>query len=227
MRILVLLLLLSLPAQGGPWPRAQGQAYVFIGHEDGMDGWTSLYAEYGGPRNLTFGLDLGGHGMRALKTLPDPVDGRLRAFVRAPLLSGTQIREGRPRWLTPWLLAVEVGVGLDLADTGDTTPTWSLGTSVGRGFQTRWGDGWTTVDLRLTEGGLKGRRINGQAVMGIKPTDRLTLEMGLFAEQEQTLSLTLAPTLQYEIGDYGGLRLGLSVTRDGDRIGRIGWARDF
>jgi len=228
MRALLALLFLATPAHAGPWPRAQGEAYVFVGHEGGRDGWTGFYTEYGLPYDLTFGLDAGGNLMR---TATDPGERRVRAFLRMPVLTKME----RPGWLAPWLFAVEAGIGHDEPETGEGTVRYSLGTSVGRGLQTRWGDGWTTFDLRVAYGSDAPLRIETQAVAGLKPTPRWTVEMGLFAEQEIDMTtpvmddpeITFAPTVQYGLGRWGDLRLGIAIDRDGDSEARLGWARSF
>src|SRR6056297_1866391 len=102
----------ALPSQAGPWPRPLGETYVFTGHEGRMDGWTSLYAETGLPHDLTLGLDAGGHVTALATGDPDqPVDGRIRAFLRVPVLSSPERRAARPGWLEPWLVAIEIGIG--------------------------------------------------------------------------------------------------------------------
>ncbi|GIT91653.1 hypothetical protein JANAI62_21100 [Jannaschia pagri] len=225
---MVLLLLLAHPASAGPWVRPQGEAYVFIGHEEGKDGWTSIYAEYGGARQLTWGLDTGGHAMGSVLGDPDiPLDGRIRVFARLPVLSSEAARATRPGWLSPWLFAVEASIGLDRETNGDQAERVGLGLTAGRPLDTAYGTGWTTFDLRATAGGGKRRRLNAQYVVGVKPTDRLTLELGLFAEHETDLSTTIAPTVEYKIGDLGGARLGVSFKDGGDTILRVGWARSF
>ncbi|WP_371156253.1 hypothetical protein [Jannaschia sp. 2305UL9-9] len=228
MRFLLALLLFTHPAIAGPWVRPSDETYVFVGHEEGLSGWTSVYAERGGPRNLTFGLDTGGHVAAGMMGMVDPpLDGRIRTFVRIPVLSGDDQRAKRPDWVSPWLVAVEVGIGLDREGTGETAVRYTAGLTVGRPLSTALGDGWTTFDLRGTAGGGKIRRLNAQYVVGVKPTDRLTLELGLFAEQETDISYAVAPTVQIGLGDLGAARFGVSLKDGGNTILRVGWARIF
>ena len=227
--LLVLLLLWPGLAAAGAWPRAPGEVYVSSGQEFGEDGWTGLYAELGGPRSLTFGLDVGGHvaaGLNAYRTgqsaLPD-VDGRAIAFVRAPLT----LAPVRARWPN-WVVAVELGVGADFDVEDELTldPRVRLGLSVGRPLKTPLGDGWTNIDARIELGG-ETPRLGLLAVIGARPRERLTLEMGLFVEHEAETFVTLAPTVQYAVPRIGDVRLGVSVGTDGEARLRIGVARTF
>ena len=228
MRPLLLLLLLCGPVAAGPWPQAEGRTYGFAGYEDGDEPYSSVYVERGLPHGLTLGLDAGGKLNGLLASDPDPeAEGRLRAFLRLPVLSSEAERAERPGWLAPWLAAVELGLGPDLERDGDTPLRASVGLTVGRGLQTRLGDGWTTFDLRLTAGGGGACRLNAASVLGIKPTERLALEMGLFAEREDDTSWAVAPTAQYELGGTGAARFGVSLKDGGETVLRLGWARAF
>ncbi|MDB2407912.1 hypothetical protein N9W17_05245 [Jannaschia sp.] len=89
------------------------------------------------------------------------------------------------------------------------------------------GFGWTTFDLRATMGGARPLRLNAGYVVGVKPTPRATMELGLFAEQVDTMSWAIAPTLEYKVGKLGGVRLGVSLKDGGQRLLRLGWARTF
>lgn len=225
MRALAVLLLLACPAGAGPWPRAAGEIYVYSGHEGGRDGWSSLYAELGGPLNLTFGLDLGGHVAGVAMADPDAVfDGRLRAFVRVPLRAADH---GGAGWLAPWLLSVEAGLGQDMDGDFERATRRSIGVTAGRGLGTRWGDGWTTFGLRRTGGGGLGTRMEAEAVIGLKPTDRLTFEVGVFAERTDATYVAVVPTVQYGIGRLGDARVGIVLRDEGEAVLKLGIARTF
>ena len=226
MRTLLLLALLApLPALAGPWPRARGEAFVFAGHVTGADGWTGLYAEYGLPRDLTLGVVAGGRPTNGTRA----GEARARVFLRVPVLTG----EAKPAWLAPWRFALEASLGRDHDADGGTT-RYGLGATVGRGFQSRFGDGWTTLDLRADHAPDAPLRIELQTVLGLKPHPRWTVELGLFATQEidltlparPDLELTVAPTVQYSLGKWGDARLGLSLG-DGRTGVTLGWARSF
>ncbi|TFL18455.1 hypothetical protein [Jannaschia formosa] len=233
MRGLLLLSFLLLPfaagpAPAGPWPRPVGETYVFSGHEGGTEGWTSLYLETGLPRDLTLGLDAGGHVTALATGDPDQeVDGRIRAFLRFPVLSAPDRRAARPAWAEPWLAAIEIGIGPDIEKDGDTPLRYGAALTLGRPLDTRFGPGWTVLDLRATLGGSRPARVNLGYVAGVKPTDRMVLELGLFAEHEAETSWAIAPTMEYKIGAFGGARLGVSVKDGGETLLRLGWARTF
>lgn len=216
-------------AAAGAWPRAPGEIYVTTGQESGPDGWTGLYAEMGGPRNLTFGIDVGGHmvaGLNAyrqgLSASPD-VDGRAIVFVRLPL-NLAPVRDRFP----DWLVAAEIGFGadFDMEDSLELDPRVRLGLAIGRPLKTPLGDGWTNVEVRVELGG-EGTRYGLGAVVGARPRERLTLEMGLFIETEDKTTVTFAPTVQYAVPRIGDVRLGVSVGIDGDVRLRVGVARTF
>lgn len=222
--LLAIMLLLGLTSAtlAGPWPRAKGETYVFIGHYAGVDGWTSLYAEHGGPRDLTFGLDIGGHVIDAAMGRSDAdADGRLRVFARLPILAKISDTTA------PWLFALDFGAGVDLEEGGALTPRLSLGLSAGRPISTGLGDGWTSLDIRASLGPDAEPRYSIQAVAGLKPASRVTIEIGLFAEYESSASVTIAPVIEYDLRNAGAARFGLAFADDGGQSVHIGWARRF
>jgi hypothetical protein len=227
MRALILLLLLSGPLAAGPWPRGEGRSFVLQGQEGGVDGWSSLYAERG-LGDLTFGLDAGGRLGGALDGTLDPMpEGRARAFLRVPLVPPERVQATWPRGLDPWLAAIELGIGAEYSTDGTTHATGSLGLTVGRPLEIRAWPGWTAADVRVTAGGADGPRWNAAAVLGARPTGRITVELGLFVEHGRGTYWTAAPTLQYEFGAAGAARLGFAVTDGGETVLRLGWARAF
>lgn len=230
MRVLLLILLLWPDlAVAGAWPRAPGEYYVSTGQEVGADGWSGVYAERGGPGKLTFGLDAGGHmvgGIMAFQrgetAMPD-VDGRAFVFVRMPLAPAALKTR-----LPEWVFAGEVGLGADFDIDGELelTPRLRLGLSAGRPLETPLGNGWTNLDLRMELGGDNVRYGLG-AVVGVRPRERLTLEIGLFAEMEQDLTVTFIPTVQYAVPWIGDVRLGVSIDLEGEARLNVGIARTF
>ena len=218
----LLLCLLPVATLAGPWPRDAGQFYILTGHQGGSDGWSGLYAEYGLGRDLTFGVDLGGH----VVGLPDllatgfserEVDGRARAFFRAPL----------PNPFPPWRTATELGVGQDFLSDGSRLNRLGLGASVGRGFTTPLGDGWTAVDFRTAFAAEATTRTNVGAVIGIKPHPRIAIELAAFAEHEESPAWQAGPTIQWSTGRLGDLRVGILHQSDEKAELVIGWALTF
>ena len=229
-RLALSLMLLPSLAAGGPWMRERGDVFLFLSHYGSSDGWTGFYGEYGGPFGWTYGIDLGGHvvGLPQLMQTgiaDEDVDGRIRSFVRLPL--PLPRGDAAPAWLDPWLAAVEFSIGKDIEDDGTQIDRLGVGGTIGRGFQTRLGDGWTTFDLGLSFAGNDETRTTYAAVVGLKPVDRLAVELGAFAEQTDEVSYQVGPTVQYGFGRIGAARIGLAYRSEGDLQGSVGWALDF
>ncbi|WP_299648289.1 hypothetical protein [uncultured Jannaschia sp.] len=228
-RLAFLLTLLPSMTTAGPWMREQGSVYALVSHYGGSDGWTGFYAEYGGPFGWTYGLDLGGHvvGLPQLMQTgiaDQDVDGRIRSFVRLPLPLPTG--DTVPDWLDPWLAAVEFSVGQDIESDGTQIDRVGVGGTVGRGFSSRFGDGWTTFDLGMSFAE-DDRRTTYAAVIGVKPIDRLAVELGAFGEQTDEFDYQIGPTLQYGFGQIGAARVGLAYRSEGDLQGSVGWSLEF
>ncbi|MEM7710140.1 MAG: hypothetical protein AAF264_05200 [Pseudomonadota bacterium] len=223
----LLLLLLPSAAVAGAWPRAQGELYIFVSHDGFEDGWTGVFAEYGGPRNLTFGIDVGGQvvgGVAAFRRgdLEDmDLDGRAIAFVRLPLPLGRDPPG-------PWHAALELGAGADFDVEGASRgaePRGRLGLSIGRGLDTPWGGGWINLDTRI-EPSRDGTRFGLGAVAGLRPLKRLTVSVGLFAEYEDETFVTFGPTLAYDVPILGEVQVGARFS-EGERRLVVGIARTF
>ncbi|CTQ49070.1 hypothetical protein [Jannaschia donghaensis] len=238
MRFLAAVLLCLLPtlAGAGPWVRDKGQIYALLSHGGGGDGWTGLYVEYGGPRRLTFGLDAGGHvvGLSELARTgftDRDVDGRVRSFVRIPVpLPGGPAAAGV---FAPWLAAVELSLGRDFNsdENGDgmvdTVDRFGIGGTVGHGFSTRFGDGWTTLDIAASFPSKGETRTSLGLVVGIKPFDRVAVDIALYAEREDDTDYSVGPTVQYDFGTVASGRLGVAYTSDGDIDVTVGISRSF
>lgn len=230
MRLLALFLIL-LPglAPAGPWMRETGDIYVLASHQGGGDGWTGLYAEYGGPFGLTFGLDAGGHVVGLPQLLQTgvadrQVDGRVRSFVRVPIpLPGADGDD----WRAPWLAAIELSVGRDFEEDGTMIDRYGGGLTVGRGFTTRIGDGWTTLDVATSLAAEGPMRTSFGLLVGIKPVKRLAVELAIFGEREDTTDFAVGPTVQYDFGFIGQARLGIAHKSDGGTEWTFGVSRSF
>ncbi|MEM7643451.1 MAG: hypothetical protein AAF366_13105 [Pseudomonadota bacterium] len=224
--LLVSLLLIPGLVQAGAWPRAAGEIYLSLSQEVDLDGWTGIYAEYGAPRDLTFGIDIGGHVARGGGALfigddeeEDATDGRAIAFLRVPLRVGTTR-------LPQWKFAAEVGLGADW-DDDDTDGRLRLGLSVGRPLTTPLGHGWTNLDAKVEVSDTETARFGAGIVTGFRVTTRQTVELGLFAEREDTTSAAFLPTYQIGVPRLGDLRFGATIRFDGPTDLRIGFARTF
>lgn len=224
---LALLFLLPHLAQAGAWPREAGQVYVSISQEVDFDGWTGLFAEYGLPRDLTIGVDIGGHAARGGSALfigddgtADATDGRAIVFLRAPLPIGRS-------HLPNWKFAVEVGLGADWDAAGDTVERARFGLSAGRPLTTPLGSGWLNVDAKVEPGRGAPTRFGFGAVAGLRLTDRQVVELGLFVEEDDGATTAILPTYQLSVPRLGDLRIGATIRLDGQTDLRIGLARTF
>lgn len=217
MRAILALLLLATPLSAGPWPRERGAVYWLFQHEPGHD-WSSLYAEWGGPFGLTFGLDAGGHAVALARDEPGAVAARV--FVRTPLGP----RDG------PWRFAMENGVGVDALATpwGTAKVAYTtLGVAVGRGLRWRERDGWLSVDLKADLAMDRSLRYRGGAKLGWKPTRRDTVELSVDGTSTAgEARWTAGPTYERRIGPLG-LRGSLRRTERGDTIWRLGVTGTF
>ncbi len=130
MRLLLCLLMLSTPAQAGPWLRDKGSGFIswhVTGEDPEQSGaarvYTGIFAEYGMRDDLTLGLDLGGdengyHKAMAFAVMPVRVIGR------------PQTR-----------LSMEFSMGVI-----DSEPIYRHGVSVGQSLQLLGRSGWFSID---------------------------------------------------------------------------------
>lgn len=172
MRALVAGLLIALAAgeaQAGAWPRPKGETFVSVTRQqttgartlieglNDLQSWSSLYAEHGLTSRFTLGLIAGtGSG-------PGRYDGATEAlvFLRMPVWSPGQHR-----------FAAEIGIGTLDAEWQGRERRLRPGLSWGRGFASRWGDGWMGI-----ESSAEFRQPSGDTVLkadvtaGLKPND--------------------------------------------------------
>lgn len=206
MRVLLVFLALSwLPgaALSGAWPRAEGTTFLsfsqFSDMDDAaatMDRFTAIYLEYGLSETLTFGLDAGRSGNG---------NGEVLAFVYHPLdLGGAD-----------WKLTVKAGLGARSENTR-TEAILQIGVSVGRGFQSRVGNGWIALDssatLRTDTGGLV---VKSDLTIGLTLAEAtkviVQFQTGKYPDKDPYLKLApalvhrIGPNLNVEIGAYANL----------------------
>lgn len=151
----------SSPAFAGPWPRGDGKTFLSFGYEITADTGTpglplsesfTAYGEYGVGRRLTFVLDANRDDTPQSRA----TIARFRYSLSAPDSTHQ--------------FAVAAGIGSETRAQG-TESLSVLGASWGRGFGSRWGGGWATVDLQYRSGGdFSLGKLDG--TLGLRPNDR-------------------------------------------------------
>ncbi len=198
----VIICLLPVQAAAGAWQREKGSFFLSAGYTASVDpetlgamsiqmeGYATAYLEYGVSDRLTFGIDAG---------MGAPGDHTVIAFARTPVRFGNGTH----------VFAVKAGVGTT-KNTGTSQSLVQIGASWGRGIQTRFGNGWlsldTSVQYRLTTQDIDGKV---DLTLGIKPDKRTKLML-----QVQTGSapyLRLAPSAVRQIGPGRHVELGLDI----------------
>lgn len=217
MRCVLLLVLTLLPAlaTAGAWPREAGSTFLSVSaiaraDRDSLSAetfpqelWGAFYLEYGLTPKITVGIDAG-YG--------DNGDHTILAFARYPLGAG----QGAHR------LALKAGAGTArMSGVPDTLVM--AGFDWGRGFQTRLGDGWLSLETGLhyflQQQGLAAK---ADLTLGLKPWDGTKLMLQLQAGQYPGGDpyLRLAPSVARQIRKGMHLELGLEAGIAGDdRVG--------
>lgn len=173
---LVVPLVLAGPARAGAWLKEGGATFLsfsFEAPQDG-DGWASIYAERGVRPWLTLGLDAGRSAGRG--------EGEAILFARTTVgPQGETMRQ-----------AIELGFGARLDEGGSPRPAFRAGLSWGRGFESRFGAGWTAIDGSVTTYGSFGdhsspieERDDGPALkldttLGVRPTENSAATLQVF-----------------------------------------------
>ncbi len=221
MRRLVFLILAAVSllrggeAAAGAWPREEGQVFVAVSQSmttgartlvetvQDVRSYTSLYAEYGLTPDLTAGFDAG------LARGDQDEGSAWNLFLRRPIL-GT---EGRNRFAT------ELGIGQI------SEPEWGRqwrirpGLSWGRGFESRYGDGWTGLETSIAYQFRSGDiALKADFTIGLKPNDRW---MGIFQIQSGRYGdddpiVRVAPSIVRKFGKRMHVQLGFTGSVAGD-----------
>jgi hypothetical protein len=123
-------------AQAGAWPRAAGDVFIVLSQDAIRQ---QLYAEYGARNDWTLGVEV---TMPKGRRLPD-----VSQFAHHPV------------WRGKGGAILSLGVAGDLREAaaanvdplydGVAEMTLRLGAFWGKGFATRWGDGWGTIDVQV------------------------------------------------------------------------------
>lgn len=156
----VLILLGTVAAIAGPWPREKGKVFLSVSTETRVntenllirpeyDG--SLYAEYGLGRRLTFGVD----------AYRGPSDETWLFFLSRTLTPADARHQ----------FAARLGLGTRSTDDTGGGDLVLVGASWGMGFETRWGPGWATVDGQVRQRGSGGQETKLDATLGLWPRE--------------------------------------------------------
>lgn len=155
----LIVLLSACPSAAGPWPRGEGNVFVSVRYEGRIDldrlplytlhHGGSVYAEYGLSPRTTIGLDVYSDFDRTHASI---------LFVRRTLTRGDAAHQ----------FAVTLGLGTR-ADAAGEQGLVLAGASWGRGFASRWGDGWMQTDAqaRLWESGDSAVKLD--TALGLRP----------------------------------------------------------
>jgi hypothetical protein len=154
-------------AQAGAWPRKQGTFFIAMSADQTR---SQIYAEYGMRNDWTLGVEV---SMPRGRRLPD-----VTQFVHHPV------------WRGKGGAILSAGLAVDLRETtaagalphlaGVAETAIRAGLFWGKGFETRFGSGWATIDAQVERvvttdwlgGGLVYKLDIG---LGVKPVDRLML----------------------------------------------------
>lgn len=194
------------PAAAGPWPRGEGRTFAALSYEMTVDlndplyalnHEALLYAERGLTERLTFVLD------GAADVTDDD-----RSFIA--LLSWALAAPGATH-------QVSVAGGLGTRSDGGRSASFPvLAASWGRGFETRWGGGWTTAEAQYRAADGPDALAKLDLTLGLRPSDR-SLVFGQLrladapggdptAQLTATMVLDIRGPLKAEIGLLYGLR---------------------
>ncbi|MGO4907682.1 hypothetical protein ACEN2J_05045 [Pseudorhodobacter sp. W20_MBD10_FR17] len=154
-------------AQAGAWPRDKGQFFVALSADQLR---SQIYAEYGFGKDWTLGNEV---SMPQGRRLPD-----VSQFIQHPV------------WRGKGGAILSAGVAAELRETTAATAFPALkgvseiavraGLFWGKGFESRFGNGWATVDAQVehivtTDWLGQGLAYKLDMGMGVQPTERLKL----------------------------------------------------
>lgn len=163
----VLLCFGAAAAQAGAWPRERGAVFIAISADQTR---SQIYAEYGMRGDWTLGAEV---TMPRDRKLPD-----VTQFVHHPV------------WRGKGGAILSAGIAVELRETtaasvlkelkGISETALRLGLFWGKGFDTRYGAAWATVDAQVerlvtTDWLGEGLAFKLDAGIGLKPMDRLML----------------------------------------------------
>ncbi|MDR9395000.1 MAG: hypothetical protein RI571_11925 [Roseovarius sp.] len=199
-RAVVLLILMTVQAQAGPWPRDKGETFLSFSVEAEqpdafgyINHFMTLYGEHGLTDRLTGGIDIGGRSTGLSKAV---------VFLRYPVTPP----EHRLK------IAAEIGLG---RAAGHRALRPAI--SVGRGFKLGERHGWMAVDTRVVLFDRASRRlVQSDVTVGFNTSSRskaiLQLQMGFpdttpsYMKLAPSLVLEPRPGRHIEIGVTAGVK---------------------
>ncbi|MDZ4093779.1 MAG: hypothetical protein U1D35_02570 [Paracoccaceae bacterium] len=196
----VLIWLCAAMVQAGAWPRSEGEAFVSLSADQNQ---AQIYGEYGIGGDWTLGMEA---TMSAARTVPDVI-----GFLQHPIW-----REAAGGILSGGLAfgtrdaarqdALYNGSGL-VGVLAEQEVVLRGGLFWGRGFETRWGNGWTTIEAQAESvwdvaSGLGRGAMKLDATVGIRPTERLMLmaQAQTYQRDGSAVLLRLEPSAGWSLG---------------------------
>jgi hypothetical protein len=204
------------PAAAGAWPRAPGEVFLALRADvergdGGSDTDASAYGEYGLSRRITlFGQ---------FSSADDP-------WTPSRAASGARFALGGADAANRFAISLGVSAPPDLTGAM-TSARFEAGLHWGRGFESRWGDGWVTASARLLYGRDTRRPITDlYALAGLRPAEGWTAMLsasrykdghGVYWKLSPAVGyelrpdVWLVPNLTQELSDDRSTSLGLSL----------------
>lgn len=207
------------PAAAGAWPRAPGEMFLSLQGEmetgsadnPGADYSGSVYVEYGWTRRVTL---VGQFNSADDAWTPRRLGGGLRFALSRPD-AANQFAIGLGVSSPPDLMGMMTGVRAEAA------LHW------GRGFASRWGDGWATASARVIYGqdtrapitdlfGLVGLR-PGEGLMTMLSANRYADDFGVYWKLTPSIGYRLrgetwlVPSLTQELSSDNSTSVGLAL----------------
>ncbi|KAF0675295.1 hypothetical protein PMES_02416 [Profundibacterium mesophilum KAUST100406-0324] len=205
--LLLACLLAGAATHAGPWPRERGSTFLSFTQgyeEDAGSSYGSAYAEYGLSDVYTAVLRWGHDGRRGRAAT---------ASIRRPV--------GRPDKTNRF--AVELGLGARKPPRHRPDAVLlRAGLHWGRGFESRFGSGWSTAALSVTRASRSPKEIRKlDLTLGLNiPNGRHLIAELWIHQQEDETSATLAPSYVHELRD--GVKVQIGASYGLDRSGSAG-----
>ncbi|MDA5093181.1 hypothetical protein O2N63_03690 [Aliiroseovarius sp. KMU-50] len=172
------------PAEAGAWPRKDGEWFISIQATQDWGNWVnypkvSTYLEYG----LTDVWTIGGRIEHDLQTYETS---EAELFVRRAF---------------PTVLTWQLAAGMTFSETTEGTLSFKPSFHLGKGFETRWGNGWMDalikVELPVEEG---AGSVGAFAQIGLKPHECLLTMISVDAHADKfNTTVKLLPSLAWEV----------------------------